>query len=128
MYKLSNQGTKVIRLFDNAHIPVDTNNKDYIEYLEWIESGNIALPANDKPSAKEDLKLKGFEYNGVMCSAKKADQDGLFFIWSNFILCTEDFEPTEFSFVNGGKLVLDSSNIEDFYRKWKAFRKSFFVP
>ena len=34
------QVTSVIRLDDNACIPMDTDNLDYQEYLEWVEAGN----------------------------------------------------------------------------------------
>ena len=37
----------VIRLEDNAYIPFDKGNFDYIAYLEWIELGNHPIPAND---------------------------------------------------------------------------------
>jgi hypothetical protein len=30
----------VVRLADLATIPFDENNKDYLEYLDWIEAGN----------------------------------------------------------------------------------------
>ncbi len=30
----------VIRKSDNAQIPYDTNNRDYVEYLEWKDAGN----------------------------------------------------------------------------------------
>ena len=31
---------------DNAFIPLDNNNKDYQQYLEWVALGNEADPAN----------------------------------------------------------------------------------
>ena len=44
MYKLlnneNNQPTWIIRLFDNAIIPMDNANTDYQEYLEWLSEGN----------------------------------------------------------------------------------------
>ena len=32
----------IIRTSDNANIPTDSANKDYVEYLEWVEEGNVA--------------------------------------------------------------------------------------
>jgi len=51
MYKLfkehySQKITSVIRLSDNAIIPMDSANTDYIEYLEWINEGNEPTPAD----------------------------------------------------------------------------------
>ena len=36
----------VIRKSDNAEIPFDTGNKDYLEYLEWVADGNTAEAAD----------------------------------------------------------------------------------
>jgi hypothetical protein len=35
----------ILRIADNAWIPPDTANRDYREYLEWLEKGNTPLPA-----------------------------------------------------------------------------------
>jgi hypothetical protein len=35
------------RLSDNAFVPFDTNNVDYVEYLAWIEAGNTPLPPDE---------------------------------------------------------------------------------
>jgi hypothetical protein len=51
MYKIHNnpQGNPAVieRLSDNAFIPFDTQNTDYIAYLAWIENGGIPLPAEN---------------------------------------------------------------------------------
>lgn len=35
----------IFRIADNAWIPPDLVNRDYREYLQWIEAGNQPLPA-----------------------------------------------------------------------------------
>lgn len=50
MYKLINQplgGQSILRLSDNAYIPMDVANSDYITYLDWIALGNEPLPADE---------------------------------------------------------------------------------
>ena len=34
------------RLTDNAFIPFDPDNRDYVEYLAWLAEGNEPLPAD----------------------------------------------------------------------------------
>lgn len=43
MYKLTNSQS-VIRLSDNAWIPMAGGNRDYQEYLEWVSKGNTPDP------------------------------------------------------------------------------------
>ena len=43
MYQLTS-GDSILRLSDNAFIPNDPGNRDYREYLQWIEEGNTPLP------------------------------------------------------------------------------------
>ena len=50
MYKLikyMNEIKCIQRLSDNAFIPFDLANKDYQEYLKWLEEGNTPLPAEE---------------------------------------------------------------------------------
>jgi hypothetical protein len=37
----------IIRLTDNAAIPLDPANTDYQQYLKWLEKGNTPLPADE---------------------------------------------------------------------------------
>jgi len=37
----------VCRLSDNAFIPFSESNKDYQQYLKWLEEGNTPLPAEE---------------------------------------------------------------------------------
>ena len=54
MYKLAKppfplqNSISVIRLADNASIPFDPDNTDYIAYLKWIEEGNVPTPADEQ--------------------------------------------------------------------------------
>jgi hypothetical protein len=50
MYTLINsygQTNCVRRLSDGACIPFDPQNRDYAEYLKWIEEGNVPEPADE---------------------------------------------------------------------------------
>jgi hypothetical protein len=44
MYQLTTS-TSIIRLSDGAFIPAAPGNRDYAEYLEWLDAGNTPLPA-----------------------------------------------------------------------------------
>jgi hypothetical protein len=53
MYKLFNTISSegcVHRLLDNAYIPFDPDNTDFVEYQKWLDAGNTPLPA-DEPNA-----------------------------------------------------------------------------
>ena len=53
MYKkvLNIDGTEnteqIQRIIDNAFIPFDEGNRDYQEYLEWVEEGNTPEEADE---------------------------------------------------------------------------------
>ncbi len=54
MYKLIDDRS-VLRTIDNAVIPLDENNSDYTQYLEWLANGNIAeviggIPVQEAPA------------------------------------------------------------------------------
>jgi hypothetical protein len=83
-----------------------------------------AMQTADEP----DARYVGIEFEGVMCSATKEDQNGLVAVLVAFTLQKAAFSPTEFQFVNGNKLVLTASNILQFTSVWMPFRQSFFKP
>jgi hypothetical protein len=54
-YQLTSSET-IKRTADGAFIPQDGANRDYREYLEWLDAGNTPLPA-DEPPAPNPLTL-----------------------------------------------------------------------
>jgi len=52
-YQLTS-GDTIVRLSDNAYIPQAPGNRDYAEYLEWLEAGNKPLPAPEPPPPSPD--------------------------------------------------------------------------
>ena len=47
-------GDTIIRLSDNAFIPQALGNRDYREYLEWLDAGNTPEPAPPPPAPGPD--------------------------------------------------------------------------
>ena len=50
MYRIqnfNNEQVGVIRLSDNASIPMNPDNTDYQVYLKWLAEGNTPLPADE---------------------------------------------------------------------------------
>jgi hypothetical protein len=72
--------------------------------------------------------MVGVEFEGVMCSATRDDQNGLAAVMLAYQLQGDKFSPTEFTFANGNKLVLTGKNMSTFIAKWLPFRQSFFQP
>ena len=63
MYQLTTS-TSIKRLFDGATIPNEPANRDYREYLEWVEAGNTPEPAPEPepiPVLTTEQKLEAAE-------------------------------------------------------------------
>lgn len=85
-----------------------------------------ALDKYESEQTKSDLKLSGFDFNGVMCSATGEDQNGLMAVAYKFNLLGENFSDTNFIFENGNTLVITKGNFVDFQTQWMQFRDQFF--
>jgi|GEM_PF-1846761 len=83
---------------------------------------------DQKPNQKPDPKWIGVEFDGVMCSATRDDQNGLMAVLMAKQLQGAAFQPTRFHFANGNSLVMTKENIADFAAVWMPFRQSFFAP
>jgi hypothetical protein len=60
MYQLTT-GTSIKRLSDGAFIPNDPRNRDYRDYLDWLEAGNEPEPAPEPepiPELTTEQKLE----------------------------------------------------------------------
>jgi len=53
--------TSILRLADNACIPPDPANRDYRDYLEWVEAGNTPEPAPEPPAPLDPVELTPVE-------------------------------------------------------------------
>ena len=42
---ITKEVNSVLRIADNATIPMNPDNTDYQAYLKWVEEGNTPLPA-----------------------------------------------------------------------------------
>lgn len=47
MYRLTNEPEFIQRVEDGAFIPFNPNNRDYLEYLDWLAQGNEPLPVEE---------------------------------------------------------------------------------
>jgi len=72
-------------------------------------------------------KVVGVDFNGVMCSATRDDQNGVTAVLIASQFQGDKFAPTNFYFSNGNSLQLTKDNIAQFASVWLPFRQSFFA-
>ena len=65
MFQLTS-GDTILRLSDNSYIPQAPGNRDYREYLDWLEEGNTPLPAPEPPPPAPDYHAF---WEGLMASS-----------------------------------------------------------
>ena len=80
MYVLAKSGL-VTRVLDSAQIPSDPMNLDWIEYQNWLDSGNT--PSPDSSADRQDAAVTEYQWRDVEL-ALVADQ----------LLRVEDGDPT----------------------------------
>ena len=77
---------------------------------------------DERELTDHEKKLKGVEFEGVMCSATPEDMWGLNSVES----WIASGQEVNFKFENGNKLLLNQSNVDAFKAVWIPFRASFF--
>ena len=92
--------------------------------LRW-NNGVLAVVSSEPPIP--DPKRVGVLFQGVMCSATAADQNGLVAVLMAIQVQGAEFKPTRFEFDNGNSLVITLANYEAFMAVWLPFRQSFFA-
>ena len=70
MYQLTS-GDTILRLADNAYIPQAPGNRDYREYLDWLEAGNTPEPAPETPAPSELTPAEKLAASGLTVSELK---------------------------------------------------------
>jgi len=61
----------ILRLEDNAFIPSDPANTDYVEYLHWLEAGNTPEPAPEPPAPVELTPAEKLAASGLTVAELK---------------------------------------------------------
>jgi hypothetical protein len=69
-YQLT-QNDCILRLADNAVIPPDPANRDYAEYLAWLEEGNTPEPAPEPEPVPELTPAEKLAASGLTVNELK---------------------------------------------------------
>jgi len=115
--------------FMNSHLYLDGEwqRKPIVEVRLTPEEIIEALEV-ERRTVESAKKLAGIEFEGVMCSATRDDQDGLTAVLARIQMRGQNFKPTRFDFENGSSLVIHLGNYKAFAEKWCDFRESFYQP
>jgi hypothetical protein len=87
----------------------------------------VNIKINKDLLSDHEKKLIGIEFDGVMCSTTKEDQDALLAIYFAYQMQGVDFQPTVYKFQNGNELLITKDNIERFSLSWIPARQKFFA-
>ena len=92
---------------------------------ELVSFRGLLIPKGEwapRPLTEYEQKMRGVEFEGVMCSLCAEDQWGLASI-RPYVLAGM---PIRYEFKNGNKLTLTTANIAAFEQTWLAARMAFF--
>lgn len=139
MFYSKTTGGFYITAVHGTNIPADAvpiTSEQHQALIDGQSAGKvIAADANGFPVLQDppppppaDPKWVGVEFEGVMCSATRDDQNGLTSVLVVYQLEGAAFQPTRFGFANGNSLTLTKDNLMSFLQVWKPFRQSFFTP
>lgn len=70
MYRLTDTST-VIRLDDGVSIPADVGNRDWRDYLAWVEAGGVAEPAIEPPLPTPREQIDALEREHMLPKATR---------------------------------------------------------
>ena len=81
-YKYIYNSTSIVRLLDNAIIPADLNNTDYVAFLKWVDGGNTPGPADLPPAptweqirSQRDALLKDSDWSAFADANPKPSKE-----------------------------------------------------
>lgn len=119
-------GYEIILDGQTMFVPDAPGNRHWQMVQDAITAGaEVTVETPSEPQT--DQKLVGVEFEGVMCSATAADQNGLAAVMLTIQLQGAAFQPTRFHFDNGNTLVITLANWQAFAAVWLPFRQSFFA-
>jgi len=123
MYKLTQSENTVQRLSDNAFIPFDGGNRDYQEYLEWLDEGNTPEPYIPPPpppvtqvtayQAKIQLSRSGL-YDSVVTTVNTSDNPELKIAWE---VATSFERNSPFILALQPELGLTDAQVDDLFQQ-----------
>ena len=123
MYKLTQSENTVQRLSDNAFIPFDGGNRDYQEYLEWLDEGNTPEPYIPPPpppvtqvtayQAKIQLSRSGL-YDSVVTTVNTSDNPELKIAWE---VATSFERNSPFILALQPELGLTDEQVDDLFQQ-----------
>lgn len=92
---------------------------------DYISKRGMLIPKGEwvqRPLTETELKLRGVEFEGVMCSLCAEDQWGL----ASIRPYVQMGMPIKYEFKNGNKLLLTQGNMTAFESVWLPARAAFF--
>ena len=110
------------------HVFCDYSEEESCFYVfvddEFYSNHFDSLVSKKQVNTRVDLKIEGFLFEGVRCSANERDRAGILEVMSG--LNAGIFENTCFLFSNGNSISLHLDNKDNFFKLYSQFRQSLF--